>query len=444
LGDLRAEMTSMNTPPLSPKPSMNVWSVSALGIGAMVGAGIFALLGQAVLVAHSSVWISFVVGGVIAAFSGYSIARLSARYPSNSGLEAYFNAAFPSRSVSAAFSLLYLITSAVSAALIAKSFGSYAAHLAFGNDASTLAINAFGTLIILVLLVLNTIGSGAVGRAELVLVIVKLSALGILLVAGASSFQGARMLAAPHVGFAEIIASVGLTYFAYSGYSVMANAAGSVAKPKVEIPLAIYGSIAFVAVLYVAISFVVLGNVGEADLVKYADTAVAQAAKPVLGNAGYVMVSIAALLATASAINASLFSSLEMAYGLGKDHELPSAFTKSVRGEITNGVLMAVGGILLMLNFLDLGMIAHIASAGFLISYLAVFFAHWRLAEETASPRVVIGIGFVLMAGVFVSFETSVYQTQPLALVLTVLTIGGAYVIERLMARTRVPTKSTN
>ncbi len=417
------------------KPTMNVWSVAALGVGAMVGAGIFALLGQATLIAHGAVWMAFVIGGIVAGFSGYSHARLSARYPSAAGVDAFFNKGFPSRTVAGSLSLFYLMSLAAAAALVAKSFGTYGARLAFGDGATTFWINVFATAIVIVLVILNTIGSRAVGRAEIVLVGVKLATLGVLLVAGSTSFQASRLTSTPGVGWEAIIACVGLTYFAYSGYSVMTNAADAVARPKTTIPLAIYGAIGFVALLYVAISLIVLGNVSEADLAKYADTAVAQAAVPVLGNAGFVAVSIAAMLATASAINAILFSSMDMAIALGKDRQLPSAFTAVIHGTLTKGVTFAVLGVLVVLNFLDLTSIAFIASAGFLITYLAVFVAHWRLAKETASPRAVIACGFILMAVVLVMFEISVYRSQPIALVLTVAAIVAAVLIESVMTR---------
>jgi len=421
------------------KASMNVWSVAALGIGAMVGAGIFALLGQVALIARGEAWIAFVLGGIIAMFSGYSYARLAAKYPSDTGVVAFFDAAFPSRAAAGSLSLVYLMTLAVSSALIAKSFGAYAARLAFGEGASPVWIAAFATAIVIALAVLNAVGSRAVGRAEIILVIVKLAALGVLLVAGTASFQASRFGSSHGVGFGSILAAVGLTFFAYSGYGTMANASGEVSKPAATIPRAIYGAIAFVVLLYVAVSVIVLGNVSQGDLVKYADTAVAQAARPVLGNVGFVAVSIAALLATASAINAVLFSGMNIALGLGKERKLPSAFTSLLRGKLSLGVTFAIAGVLVMINFMDLSSIADVASAAFLITYLAVFVAHWRLAEETASSRPVIVVGFLLMATVLIAFEISVFRSHWLSLLLTCVLVAAAVVFEFVMVARRTP-----
>jgi len=191
--------------------------------------------------------------------------------------------------------------------------------------------------------------------------------------------------------------------------------------------------------LYVAVSVIVLGNFSQGDLVKHADTAVAQAARSVLGNVGFIAVSIAALLATASAINAVLFSGMNIALGLGKERKLPSAFTSLLRGKLSLGVTFAIAGVLVMINFMDLSSIADVASAAFLITYLAVFVAHWRLAKETVSSRPVIVVGFLLMATVLIAFEISVFRSHWLSLLLTCVLVAAAVAFEFVMVARRAP-----
>ena len=420
---------------------MNVWSVTALGIGAMVGAGIFALLGQAALIAHGDVWIAFIIGGVVAMFSGYSFARLSEHYPSETGVVAFFNAGFPNRVFAGSQSVIHLMTLATASALIAKSFGGYASRLVFGEAAASIWVNVFGTAIVIALALLNAIGPRAVGRAEIVFVGVKLVALGTLLIAGSRAFQISRIETPHGQGLESIVAAAGLIFFAYAGYGVMANASGAVSNARFAMPRAIYGSIGFVMVLYVAISIVVLANVSEKALLTYADTAVAQAAKPILGDAGFVLLSIAALLATASAINAMFFSGMNISYGLGVDRQLPRAFTSLVCGKLSMGVVISIVAILILMNVLDLSSIADIASGAFLITYLAVFAAHWRLVKETSSSRIVIAVGFILMAIVFVIFELSVYHTDPISIIATVALVVLSVLVEMVLLRKGAPTQ---
>ncbi len=153
--------------------SMNIWSVTAMGVGAMVGAGIFALLGVVALVAGNETYIAFLLGGTVALLSGYSYAKLAARYPDAGGLVAYFDQAFGTGRLSGTLSLTYLLTIAASIALVAKAFGPYAAPLAFGGT-NFFWINAFASGITVLLVLLNVAGSGLVGKAELVLVGIKL------------------------------------------------------------------------------------------------------------------------------------------------------------------------------------------------------------------------------------------------------------------------------
>ena len=95
----------------------------------MVGAGIFALMGQATLMAGKNVYWSFLLGGVAALLSGYTYAKLGSRYPGSGGIMDYFNEAFSHKTLSGALTLIYLGTLVITVALVAKSFGAYALSL---------------------------------------------------------------------------------------------------------------------------------------------------------------------------------------------------------------------------------------------------------------------------------------------------------------------------
>jgi hypothetical protein len=202
---------------------MNLWSVTALGIGSMVGAGIFALLGQAALAAGSETYIAFILGGIIAVLSGYSYAKLAARYPDAGGLATYFDHAFGTGRVSGTLSLIYLVTIASACALLAKAFGAYATALV-GGGTNQIWIDVFASGVFILLIVLNFAGSGLVGRAEIVLVGIKLIILAVLMIAGAIGLIGKPPIVHVHPHLTAVISSVGLTFLAYSGYGIMANA----------------------------------------------------------------------------------------------------------------------------------------------------------------------------------------------------------------------------
>jgi amino acid transporter len=326
--------------------------------------------------------------------------------------------------------------------MIAKTFGAYANRLLLGDASPHVFTDVFASAIVILLVVLNMTGSAAVGLAEVVLVAIKLTILVVLMLAGLPGIQPQMLTSGVGVSPATLLASVGLTFFAYAGFGMMANAAGEVARPEKTIPCAIFIAIGVVIVLYVGLALVVLGNVSTTDLSRFADTAVAEAARPVLGHAGYVIVSIGALLATASAINATLFSALHISKGLAAERQLPEIFGRpswgqGTQGQGTQGMVWAAVAMLVMVNLLDLGAIANIAGANFLISYLAVFVAHWRLRREAGGSSLLIVCGFTLMAVVLVAFVASLLKTQPVAIALTLLVLLASAAVEGLLQRRR-------
>jgi amino acid transporter len=421
--------------------SMNVASVAAMGVGAMVGAGIFALLGVVALIAGHETYLSFLGGGIIAGLSGYSYAKLAARYPDAGGLTAYFHEAFGTGKTSGTLSLTYVITIAVTIAMVAKAFGAYATALAFSNT-NPVSIDVFASGITVLMVLLNVAGSALVGKAEVVLVGIKLTILAVLILAGAYGMTAHAQVehSSPHL--LPLFSSIGLTFFAYAGFGMITNAAGKVANPTKAIPRAIYLAIAVVILLYGALAFVVLGNVSTADLTNHADTAVAVAARPVLGQAGFAAVSVAALLATASGINAWVFSAMQITQAMVKVGNLPQMFAHFVWRKGSLGLLVGVAAILLSIVLLDLTALARIASATFLVSYLAIQVAHWQLIEETKGSRILVGLGLILMVLVLFTFLWSTYRSQPSALGLIVVFLGLSWLIEFFLSRSKALLKS--
>jgi amino acid transporter len=422
---------------------MNLWSVTAMGIGAMVGAGIFALLGQAALVAGNYTYLAFLLGGIVAALSGYSYAKLATRYPDGGAITAYFDHAFGTGRLAGTLSLIYLITLTATVAMVAKAFGAYAAPL-IGGGGSRLWIDGFASGIVILLALLNIARAGLVGKAEIVLVAIKLVILTTLMVAGSIGMIGKPAIAHPEPGFIAVISSVGLTFFAYAGFGMMANAAGSVAHPKRTIPRAIFLAISVVVVLYVGLALIVLGTVSFSEIAQHADTAVAEAAKPVLGHIGFVIVSLGALLATASAINAYVFAAMKIASALAKAGQLPRMFGRRIWRDGTPGILLGFGGILLAVNLFDLSALAHIASATFLIVYLAVHVAHWRLIDQTNAYRLPVALGFLSMALVLAIFLWTTASTQPWSVGLIALFIAGSGAVEVILKKKGYYSASAN
>lgn len=413
---------------------MNVWSVSAIGIGAMVGAGIFALLGEAAVAAGRDTFIAFLLAGVVAQLSGYSYAKLATRYPDAGGITSYLDAGFGPGRLSGTVSVMFLLVLAGANALVAKAFGGYAASLLFGTT-SSLWVDILATAIIVVFVALNAGNEAAVGKVELVLVGIKLIILVVLTIAGFTVMVGKPVVEHPGPGLIGLIDTVGLTFLAYAGYGMMTNASASVARPQVTIPRAIFLAITSVMVLYVGLAIVVVGSLTPAQLAQYTGTAVAEAARPVLGHTGFVIVAIGALLATASAINGNFYGMMQMAPALARTGHLPRMFGVAVWGSCTRGMMLAVAALLVVMNIFDLSALAHIVSATFLIAYLSVHVAHWRVLDQTGGSRLLVGIGILAMGSVLALFLWSTAVSQPWSFAVIVLFVVGSWLTQVVLIR---------
>src|SRR3954465_11943372 len=158
------------------RPSLSVRQAAFIGVGSMVGAGIFALLGAAGEVAGSAVWISFLLAGGVSVLQGYSFAKLGARYPSAGGFLEYVVRGWGDGHFTGVLAWLLLAVNAIITAMVAVSFGSYASDaLADNSD----WVKPFAVLVLLVMSALNILGSQAVAKAQTVVVVV---VVGILIV----------------------------------------------------------------------------------------------------------------------------------------------------------------------------------------------------------------------------------------------------------------------
>src|ERR671911_809938 len=150
--------------------TLTVRQAAFIGVGAMVGAGIFSLLGAAGEVAGAAVWLSFLIAGAVAGFQGYSFAKLGARYPSRAGLLEYVVRGFGHGHVTGIVAWLLLGVNAIITGMVAVSFGSYAAEAV--ADGTSGWVKAFAAGVVLVMAALNVYGSRAVARVQTVVVVV--------------------------------------------------------------------------------------------------------------------------------------------------------------------------------------------------------------------------------------------------------------------------------
>jgi amino acid transporter len=195
--------------------TFTVRQAAFIGVGAMVGAGIFSLLGAAGEVAGAAVWLSFVIAGVIAGLQGYSFAKFGSRYPSAGGLLEYVARGFGVGHLSTITAWLVYMTNAIVTAMVAVSFGSYASALFPGESAAR--VKAFAALVIVLMAGLNIVGSTVVARVQSVIVFVVLGILSMFAIVTIANMHPSLLAPSGYPPFRDIVASVALTFFAFLG-----------------------------------------------------------------------------------------------------------------------------------------------------------------------------------------------------------------------------------
>ena len=216
--------------------TLGVRQAAFIGVGAMVGAGIFALLGAAGEVAGAAVWLSFLLAGAVAGLQGYSFAKFGARYPSAGGLLEYVVRGFGDGHVTGVIAWLILAANAIVTGMVAVSFGSYASSaVADGGEAW---VKVFAVLVVVAMTMLNAVGSRAVARAQTVVVVVVIGILTVFAVSTLANMDPDLLAFSEYPPFGDIVASVALTFFAFLGFGVVTFTAKDLADPSRQLPRA--------------------------------------------------------------------------------------------------------------------------------------------------------------------------------------------------------------
>jgi amino acid transporter len=408
-----------------------------IGIGSMVGAGIFALFGEAGAIAGAAVWVSFLIGGIIALLQGYSFAKLGARYPSAGGMIDWIVRGFGKGLFTGGIVMLGYFSVLIVTAMVAVTFGNYATDLFLPDGANPIWVKVFAAAIIILLTFVNSIGAEAVTKAQSVIVTIVLIILSGFAIAMLSNMDTTLLAPSGYPSMTYILASVALTFFAYLGFGVISFVGGDIVNPKKNMPRAMYLAIGFTLLLYVALAIGVFGTLTVDEVIANADTALAVAALPIFGAAGYTMISISALFSTTGAINSQLYASIGATYAMAKDGHLPPIFGMKRRRREggTQGLVISALLILALALLFDVTAIASIGSAVALAIFALITVAHLRMTKETGASKFVLVLALVGTTLAILLFSWYTLMTSPTTFVILVATIILAWVVEAVWRR---------
>jgi amino acid transporter len=426
--------SEITTGEASEKKKFTLIAAIFLGIGSMVGAGIFALFGEAGKIAENAVWVSFLIAGIIALLQGYSFAKLGARYPSSGGLISWIVRGYGKGLFTGGLVVLGYFSVLIVTAMVAVSFGNYFTSLFFGESAPAYLPKIFAVLIVALLTFVNSTGTDAVTRAQSAIVTIVLVVLSGFAIAMLVNMDPSLLAPASYPPLPNIFASVALTFFAYLGFGVISFVGGDIENPKVNMPRAMYISLGFTMLLYVALSIGVFGTLTVQEVIANADTALAAAAYPIFGQIGYTLITVAAVFSTAGAINSQLYASIGATYSMAKDGQLPPRFAlkRKNRAGGTQGLVISSLLIMLLVVFFNVSAIASIGSAVSLAIFALLTVAHLRLSKETGASNVILVIALLATLVAILLFAWNTLLTAPQTFIILVVTIILAWVVEAI------------
>jgi amino acid transporter len=410
---------------------MGFWAVVAVGVGGMVGGGIFAVLGLAGQLAQGGTPVAFAVAGLVALLTSHAYAKLSVAYPSEGGTVEFLNQAFGPGLLTGSLNVLLWFSYVVMLSLYAYAFGSYGASF-FPKAAQPLWHHILVSGAVVLLVGLNALGAAAVGRFESWVVAIKVAVLLLFVGAGAASIDAGRLSLGAWSSPLGVVAGGMVIFLAYEGFELIANAAADVRDAARTLPRAYYTAVLFVIALYITVAAVSVGNLPIPQLVAAKDYALAAAAKPFLGAAGFTLIAVAALLSTASAINATLYGASRLSYVIAKEGELPVFLERKVWQRPIEGLLITGALTLVLANALDLSSISVTGSAGFLLIFGAVNAAALKLWARAHISRWLSLAGLLACAGATVALLWQRATVNPRELLILPLLLGVSVLLEAL------------
>ncbi len=376
--------------------SLSLSGAVALGTGVMIGAGIFALTGQAARLAGNLFPVAFIVAAIVVGFSAYSYVKLSDAYPSSGGIAVFLREEYGPGTTTGVFAILMYVSMVVSQSLVAHTFGSYVLQIV-GLEPASFWVPALGVGLLAAAFVVVVAGNKAVQASQRVMAAVKILGLGLFAIAGiwlaeAANFTNGTAASGIAVSPEGFLAAVALAILAYKGFTTIANSGGEIVDPHRNTGRAIVISLAICGVVYLAIAAAVAGNLTLPEIVAAEDFSLAEAARPAFGGSGVWFTVVLAVVATASGVMASVFAASRMLGMLTHMKQVPHghfAMPGAIRIHAT--VYTVVLAMALTATF-DLSRIAALGAIYYLLMDIAV---HWGLlrhlrARVAFNPAIVV------------------------------------------------------
>lgn len=406
------------------KRELGLFHATTIGVGLILGAGIYVLIGEATATAGNAVWFSFVISAVAALLTGLSYAELSSMYPTDAGEYEYTKKAF-GRGLGFFVGYFVLLSSIISAATVAAGFAGYFSAL-FNFENVTILISI---LVIVGFSIINYRSIKESSWANIVFTALEIIGLLVIIALGIIYGKDVGFLDMPH-GIEGVFKASALVFFAFLGFESVVKLAEEVKNPRRTIPLALLLSIGITTALYLMVAIAAV-SVLDWEVLAVSKAPLADVASMVLGNHAFVAISIIALFSTGNTVLISLIAGSRILYGISEYYKLLKPFRKvHVKRRTPHIAILTVMILSVCFSFIkDVGLIAELTNFTLFVTFaiinLAVIALRFKAPKQERKFKIPVNLGKMPLLAFF-GFLSSVFFISQID---TMIVLGGAGLI---------------
>ncbi|QDU17014.1 APC family permease [Gimesia maris] len=403
------------------KNSLTLTGAVAMGIGVMIGAGIFALTGQVAELAQSWFPLAFLAAGIIAGFSAYSYVKLANAYPSAGGIAMFLKQAYGKSTMTGACALLMYFSMIINESLVARTFGTYTLQL-FQVENSEWLIVVLGVGLLGFAFLINILSNQYIESISYITAFIKIAGIAIFAIGGiwaaGFSFENSSSASAQS-GPGDFLGGVALAILAFKGFTTITNSGSEIKDPHKNVGRAITISICLCLGLYMLVTLAIRGTLSIDEIVKARDYSLARAAQPAFGEYGLWFTVVFAIVATVSGVIASVFAVSRMLAML-TDMKLVPHSHFGMPGDIQKHTLVYTVVLAMIFTILfDLSRIASLGAIFYIIMDIAIHWGVFRyLRKEVSASATILITAMLLDVIVLIAFIIVKAQSDPLVIMI--------------------------
>jgi len=412
-------MDTQEGAPIELSKELGLKEALGIAIGALIGGGVFSILGLVIIKSGPAAFLAFILAGVVSTFTAYSYTFLALKYPKAGGAFIYAKEAFKSKIFSGSLGILLWLGYSFSVSLYAMTFGRYFAEIFnFGHkpfleskiifpaflNAPILAF-AFQLLSVTLFIAINLLGVKESSKMQNFLVFLKVTILLVYVIMGLTAVKRSNFQPFfSDAGVYGVLISSVLIFVAMEGFEILTNSVEEMKNPQRDLPIGMFVSIIIVLIIYVSVAIVTVGVLGMGNIdEEMGEVILTVSAQSFLPIAGTFLMAVAAIISTASAINATLLGSSRLSYMLSHEGVIPAKIAEinsktrvPTRAIIISGVMSII-----FILFFNIETVATAASLIFMLIFAAVNLSAIKLLEGKKRIVSVIGVIFIVVYWVF-------------------------------------------